>query len=330
MKKINKVLITTVPFGEKDSQPLDLLDANNIEYLINPLNKKLTEDELIDLVSEYDVIIAGTEKISDKVMKKASNLKMISRVGIGLDSVDLLAAERRGIKVSYTPDAPAPAVIDLTMGLMYSSLRRIHEANIQLHKGKWYRYFGKRLTECTIGIIGSGRIGSKVIENLLSLGCKKILYYDKKVRLKNENNGYVVFSNKEEIYKKSDIISLHIPLDLETKNMISIKELKLMKNDAFLINTARGGIINEEDLYVALKEKLIAGAAIDVFEDEPYSGKLAKHDNCILTGHMGSMSEDCRTRMEIEATEEAVRFLTGNALKGLVPEEEYEVQRQGL
>jgi D-3-phosphoglycerate dehydrogenase len=112
--------------------------------------------------------------------------------------------------------------------------------------------------------------------------------------------------------------------------MITIKEIKLMKKDVFLINTARGGIINEKDLYTALEKKLIAGAAIDVFEDEPYSGKLAKHDNCILTGHMGSMSVDCRTRMEIEATEEAVRFLTGKTFKGLVPEEEYEVQRRGL
>ena len=103
-----------------------------------------------------------------------------------------------------------------------------------------------------------------------------------------------------------------------------------MKKDSLLINTARGGIINERDLYVALEEKLIAGAAIDVFKDEPYFGKLAKHDNCILTSHMGSMSLDCRTRMEIEATEEAVRFLTGQALKRLVPDEEYEVQRQGL
>jgi len=330
LKKINKVLITTVPFGAKNRKPLDLLDANNIEYLINPLNKKLTEDELIDLVSKYDVIIAGTEKISDKVMKKASNLKMISRVGIGLDNVDLLSAERRKIKVSYTPDAPAPAVIDLTMGLMYSSLRRIHEANIQLHKGNWHRHFGKRLTECSIGIIGTGRIGSKVIENLLALGCKRILYYDKKVRLKEKLNGSVVFTNRREIFKKSDIVSLHVPLDLETKNMVSIKELKLMKKSAYLINTARGGIINEEDLYSALEEKLIAGAAIDVFENEPYSGKLTEHDNCILTAHMGSMSEDCRARMEIEATEEVVRFLTGEAPKGLVPEEEYEIQRQGL
>ena len=325
-----KALITTIPFGENNRLPFELLENANIDYLVNPLNRKITEGELVEMITDFDVIIAGTEKISDKVMEKASNLKMISRVGIGLDSVDLLAAKRHGIKVSYTPDAPAPAVIDLTMGLMYSLLRRVHESNIQMHKGNWHRYFGKRLTECSIGIIGTGRVGSKVIKNLVALGCKIIYYYDKKVRLEDDDKRHVIFTSKEEIYKKSDIISLHVPLDLETKNMITIKEIKVMKKDVFLINTARGGIINEKDLYTALEKKLIAGAAIDVFEDEPYSGKLAKHDNCILTGHMGSMSVDCRTRMEIEATEEAVRFLTGKTFKGLVPEEEYEVQRRGL
>jgi D-3-phosphoglycerate dehydrogenase len=325
-----KVLITTVPFGVTNKYPLDLLEANNIEYLINPLNKKLTEDELFDLVSDFDVIIAGTEKITDKVMAKGSNLKFISRVGIGLDSVDLLAAESRGITVSYTPDAPAPAVVELTMGFMYSLLRKVHEANIQLHKGNWHRYLGKRLTDCSIGIIGAGRVGSKVIKNLQALGCKKIFYHDNKVRLKEESNGQVIFTDREEILKNSDIVSLHVPLDLDTKNMITIKEIELMKKDAFLINTARGGIINEKDLYIALEEKLIAGAAIDVFEDEPYSGKLVNHDNCILTAHMGSMTADCRSRMEIEATEEAIRFLQGLELKGKVPEDEYEIQRQGF
>ena len=201
-----KVLITTVPFGKENRMPLDLLEMHNIEYVINPLNKKLTEDELVGLISDYDLIIAGTEKITDKVMTKGNNVKFISRVGIGLDSVDLLAAERHGIIVSYTPDAPAPAVADLTMGLMYSLLRKIHESNIQLHHGYWHRYFGKRLTDCSIGLIGVGRVGSRVLKNLVALGCKRILYYDRKVRLEEENNEQVVFSDKEEIYKMSDIV----------------------------------------------------------------------------------------------------------------------------
>ena len=264
MKKIKKVLITTVPFGQANRSPLDMLESHKIQYLINPLNKKLTEDELLSLVSDFDVIIAGTENISSKVMDKAKNLKMISRVGIGLDSVDLLAAERNGIIVSYTPDAPAPAVADLTMGLMYSLLRSLHKANIQLHQNKWHRYFGNRLTNCCIGIIGAGRVGSRVIRNLKALGCNNIYYYDKKVRLKEEDGEQVVFATKEEIYNISDIISFHLPLDEETKNMITIKEIALMKKNALLINTSRGGIINEKDLYIALNDKLILGAAIDV------------------------------------------------------------------
>jgi len=327
---MTKALITTVPFGDKNRLPLDLLEKNNIDYLINPLNKKLTEEELINIVHDFDVIIAGTEPITKKVMDNAPKLKMISRVGIGLDSVDLIEAEKKGITVSYTPDAPAPAVADLTMGLMYTMLRKVHESNIQMHKGKWHRYFGNRLDNSIIGIIGAGRVGSNIIRNLLALGCKKILYYDKKIRIEEEINDQVEFTSKEKIYQQSDIISLHLPLDSVTKNMITIKEIKMMKETSSIINTSRGGIINEQDLYTALKNKLIAAAAIDVFMDEPYYGNLADHDNCILTAHMGSMSIDCRVRMEIEATEEAIRFISKKPLKSIVPEEEYLVQREGL
>ena len=161
-----KVLITTVPFGNIDRLPLELLENNNFEYLINPLNKKLTENELVNLVKDFDVIIAGTEPITKKVMDSATNLKMISRVGIGLDSVDLLEAEKRGIIVSYTPDAPASAVSELTIGLMITLLRSVQISNTEMHNGKWHRFFGRRLSEITIGIIGAGRIGVGVLQHL--------------------------------------------------------------------------------------------------------------------------------------------------------------------
>ena len=320
-----KVLITTVPFGEIDRLPLDLLEKSNIDYVINPHNKKLREDQLVELITDFDAVIAGTEEITEKVMTKANNLKLISRVGIGLDSVDLLAAERLKIGVSYTPDAPAPAVADLTIGLMYSILRKIHQANIHMHNGNWNRFFGKRLVDSTIGIIGAGRVGSRVIESLKALGCKKIMYYDKKVRL--QENQDLVFAQKEEIYAISDIISFHIPLDPETKNMVTLADMKQMKKDVSLINTSRGGIINEQDLSDALRNNFIGGAAIDVFIQEPYQGILSQHDNCILTSHMGSMTVDCRSRMEIEATEEVVRFFAGEALQSRVPAEEYDIRR---
>ena len=138
------------------------------------------------------------------------------------------------------------------------------------------------------------------------------------------------WASKEQIYREADIISLHLPLTGKTKNMIRTEHLRMMKEDAIILNTARGGIINEDDLYDVLQTEHLSGAAIDVFDFEPYTGKLRDIERCLLTAHMGSMSIDCRTRMEIEATEEAVRFLIDKPLKGLVPEGEYEVQRQGL
>lgn len=325
-----KALITTVPFGDKNRLPLELLEAAGIEYLINPIGRKLKEDELAEMVADFDVLIAGTEPITDKVMSRASKLKLISRVGIGLDGVDLLAAERRGIRVSYTPDAPAPAVAELTIGLMLSLLRSVHVSNAQMHRGDWHRYFGRRIPEVTIGIIGVGRIGGRVLRRLAGFGTPRILVNDIHPNLKVAPDLKLEWVDKEEIYSNADVISLHLPLTPHTKNMIRREQLLHMKPDAMIINTSRGGIINEHDLVEVLNSGHLSGAAIDVFEHEPYAGELAQIDRCLLTSHMGSMSIDCRTRMEIEATEEAVRFLTGQDLQGLVPVEEYDVQRQGL
>jgi len=325
-----KALITTVPFGDKNRLPLELLEDSGIEYLINPLGKKLTEDELAEMITDFDVIIAGTEQITDRVMENGKNLKMISRVGIGLDSVDLLAAERRGIKVSYTPDAPAPAVAELTLSLMLTMLRSVHLSNLQMHDGNWNRYFGRRIPEVTIGIIGVGRIGTRVLNRLRSFGTPRLLLNDTLPNSEIDRQFKVEWVTKEEIYKQADVISLHLPLTAHTKNMIRKEQLEMMKPDAILINTARGGIINEDDLYDVMNAGHLSGASIDAFVQEPYSGKLREIERCILTAHMGSMSVDCRTRMEREATEEAVRFVTGKPLEGLVPEDEYAVQREGL
>lgn len=327
---MSKVLITTVPFGDKNRLPLEQLEAAGIDYLINPLGRKLKEDELAEMVTDFDALIAGTEPITEKVMAKAKCLKLISRVGIGLDSVDLLAAERRGIQVSYTPDAPAPAVAELTIGLMLTLLRSVHVANTQLHRGEWHRHFGRRIPEVTIGIIGTGRIGGRVLRRLSGFGTPRILVNDTHPNQNIAPQHKLEWVDKETIYRESDVISLHVPLTAQTKNMIQREHLLKMKQDAMIINTARGGIINEQDLAAVMAAGHLSGAAIDVFNQEPYKGDLAKIDRCLLTSHMGSMSVDCRTRMEIEATEEAVRFLTGQAPSGLVPPEEYDVQRQGL
>lgn len=327
-----KVLITTVPFAKNNSIPTDLLTANNISYVINPLGRKFKEEELADLIEEFDAIIAGTEVISENVLARAKKLKLISRVGIGLDGVDLVSAQRRGIKVSYTPDAPSNAVSELTLGLILSLLRSIHLANSQMHAGHWERFFGRRIGSSVIGIIGFGRIGSQVASLLKSFSPSKILINDVLplgTPLLEESTEIKIVS-KEEIYRQSDVISLHLPLTNKTHNMITMREMLMMKSTAILVNTSRGGIINELDLQAALVKGVIGGAAIDVFEEEPYNGPLNQISNCLLTSHMGSMSQDCRERMEIEASEEVIRFAKGYPLANLVPTSEYRARRTAL
>jgi len=214
---------------------------------------------------------------------------------------------------------------------MLTLLRLVQISNMEMHNGKWHRFFGRRLSEVTVGIIGVGRIGAGVLQHLQGFGPPKILLndinLDHDLKQKFDNMELV---DKDIIYREADIVTIHTPLTIQTKNMVRKEELLSMKDDAIILNTARGGIINEMDLYTVMQSGHLSGAAIDVFDFEPYNGKLREIQRCILTAHMGSMSVDCRTRMEIEATEEAVRFLTNKPLKSIVPDEEYAVQRQGL
>jgi D-3-phosphoglycerate dehydrogenase len=321
-----RVLITTVPFGQHDSTPFDLLGRAGVEHVLNPLGRRLKEHELADLIGDYDAMIAGTEPITDHVMSHARRLKLIVRVGIGLDSVDLHAARRRGIRVAYTPDAPAMAVSDLTIGLMISLLRQIHVSHDQMRRGHWHRHFGRRLGEVTVGIIGLGRIGTGVLRRLQGFGAPPVLVSDIRRTRALENAFRFTWADTETVLRSADVVTVHVPLTARTRDMIRREQLEMMKPDAVLINTARGGIVNENDLYDVLKSGHLAGAAIDVFEHEPYDGRLREIDRCLLTAHMGSMSIDCRTRMEVEATAEAVRFFTGAPLESEVPEDEYASQ----
>ena len=318
-----RALITTVPFGVP-RRPLDLLEADGIEYVINPVGRRLKEDELADMIGGFGVAIAGTEPITARVMDAAPHLRLISRVGVGLDSVDLPAARARGVAVSYTPEAPSPAVAELAVGLMLSLLRDIPGADRVMRDGVWRRTMGRRLSNMTVGVVGVGRIGRRVIRHLSGgFPGVKILANDIHPDFGFGTRYEVEWADKDEIYRSADIVTLHLPLTAQTRALITAREIDLMKPLALLVNTSRGNMINEQDLASALRAGRIGGAAIDVFEREPYSGELTTLDRCILTCHMGSMSEDCRARMELEATEEAVRFLRGEPLLNPVPDSEY-------
>jgi len=314
-----RVLITTIPFASVSSRPLDILRDAGIEPVVNPLGRKPTESELCDMIRGFDLLIAGTEPITDRVMAAEPGLRIISRVGIGLDNVDLAAARQRGIAVTYTPDAPAPAVAELTIGLMLSLLRSVHTTNTGLRTTGWRRVMGRRLGLVTVGVIGAGRVGRRVMTLLSAFG-SSVLANDLEPARDIPNVSWV---GKDELYERADVISVHVPLTPDTRNLIAAPQLSRMKSDAMLVNTARGGIINERDLAAALRAGRLAGVALDVFDDEPYSGELLGIDRCLLTCHMGSMSVDCRARMELEAAENVLRCLKGHASAQLVPESEY-------
>lgn len=316
---MNKVLISISSFAENDDYAIKILEANNIEIILNTENKKLSEDKLIELIEDCDAVIAGTEKISQKVIDAGKKLKIIARVGIGVNNIDLVAAKRKKIKVSYTPEVPAPYLAEMTIGIMLTMLRHVHISNLNMHKGVWSRMFGRSITNSTIGIIGYGRVGKNITNKIKSLRPKKIFIYDISNEIKS-NDELIEFSALKKIYTECDIISLHLPLNTSTYNLITKENLLEMKSDAIIINNSRGGIINEQDLYEVLKSGHLSGAAIDVFEDEPYNGNLKEIDNCLLTGHMGSMSIECRNEMEVQAANDVIRAMKNEELKNEIPE----------
>lgn len=326
------IFITAVPFGEVDPKPLELLKETGWKIDLNPLGRMLKPSEVAELCIDSDGLIAGTEDLGPLV-RKTKKLKIISRVGIGLDSVPLDLCREKGITVTYTPDAVTMAVAELTVGIMISLTRHTYISDKNIRHGEWERRQGKRIGKSTIGVIGFGRIGTNIIKLLVPFRPEEILVNDIKDKTKEiagfrEYGLNIRHAEKQQIYKNSDIVSLHIPLSSQSRNLINTETLKHFKKESYLINLARGGIVNEADLYKALITGQIAGAAIDCFEEEPYCGPLAELDNVVLTQHMGSCSFDCHARMEIEATQDLIRFFKGEALKNEVPAEELYYQRE--
>lgn len=312
-----KIFVSTHPFSSTSPIPQQLIDENNFNLSVNEHGRKITSEELAQDIKDADILIAGTEKITEDVFKNAPNLKLISRVGIGLDGIDFELCKKYDVKVAYTPDAPTMAVAELCVGLILDLGRKIAFTDKNIKDGIWNRHMGMLLYGKTVGILGMGRIGKSLI-HLLSTFNVKFKVYDIDPDLAFARLYNVDLVSKKELLASSDVVSVNVPLKNDTKDFIASYELTQMKKNAILINTARGGIVNEKDLYEALKNNIIAGAAIDVFEVEPYKENLTKLDNALLTCHMGASTIDSRTDMEVQAIEEAVRFKNKTLLKNEV------------
>ncbi len=296
-----KVLTTTSSFGKANTTPLDILEEK-CEVVLNPYGRKLTTEEFIGLTEGVDAVIAGVESITRDALVQRRNIKVISRCGVGMDSVDLEACKEFGIKVFNTPEAPVGSVAELTVTLILDLLKNVSNMDLSLKSGKWNKMTGLMLGGKKVGIIGLGRIGMRVAA-LLSAFDTEIAYTDVK-----KIEAPYPFKEKTELLRWADIITIHSSFCEEGQFIIGRKDMELM-NGSFLINTARGRFVDEEALYDSLNSGCLVGAALDVFQKEPYEGKLALLDNVVLTPHVASSAKEARAIMEIEAVHNLFRGL---------------------
>ena len=308
---MSEIFLAPTTFGHYSYQPIKLLEEYNFKYKANLSGRKLAPEEIVELAYNAEGIIAGTESYSEDVINKLPNLKVISRLGVGLDNIDLKIADEKGIKVFIT-NSPAPAVAELILGLMLDIKRRISNQNQNLKEGKWEKKMGSLLQGNTLGIIGLGTVGKALIRLVQGFDFI-VLAYDQVKDDKFQREYNVQYTELNTLLKESDIVSLNINLTDQTKYLINKTRLKLMKSDSVLINTSRGEIVDELALYTALKNGELAGAGLDVFEQEPYSGLFTELENVVLTPHIGSYAKEVRVQMEIEAAQ--------NLIKGLLIEE---------
>lgn len=296
------VVISTTAFAEHDRSPLELLERNGYKILTNPYGRKITPVELLGLAKDAVGLIAGTESIEEPTLLKLPKLKMISRCGVGLDNVDLAAAKRNNIKVANTPDAPTLAVAELTVGLILNLLRKITIMDSAIRRNHWQKLTGNLLLNKKVGIIGFGRIGKKVAQLLKSFGCQ-IAYTDPNI---SSASGELENMSKEELLTWADIITIHVSC---ANTILGSDEFKRLKKGAWIVNVSRGEAVEEPALLKALQDNDISGAAIDVFAQEPYSGKLREFENVILTPHIGSYAQEARIKMELEAAQNLIEGL---------------------
>ncbi len=268
---------------------------------LNLDGRRFTKSELIEYIKDADGLIVGLDNIDREVLSHCKNLKVIAKYGVGLNNLDLDACRSLGIEIGWSGGVNRLSVAEMTIGYMLMLSRNLHITSNQLKKGIWNKNGGFELSGKVVGVIGVGFIGKELIRLLKPFRCK-ILVNDiiNQDEYYHENN--LIEASKEQIYREADIITLHTPLDKTTYNLITLQEMRLMKPNAILINSARGGIINEADLKYALKNGIIGGGAIDVYEVEPPTDReLIELPNLITTPHIGGNSKEAVEAMGMSA-----------------------------
>lgn len=310
-----KVMITSRSFGSIDDTPMNILKDAGYEIVLR--GKDFDQQAFNTEIADYDALIIGAHDFPAEVLATCKKLKIICKHGAGLDNIPMEAAKAQGVMVCNVPGTNANAVADLTFGLMLCCARQIVAANNRVHNGAWKTITGTDVYVKTLGLLGFGAIAKNVARRAAGFNMK-VLAYDPFVKtLPQEFSHVTLCDNMMDVVSQCDFLSLHLPLTDETRGMIGAKELAAMKQGAYLINAARGGIVNEKALYDALVSGHLAAAAMDVSEKEPIdsANPLLTLENVVITPHLGMYSKEAIGAVSIICAQNAAAVLTGEALQ---------------
>lgn len=317
---MKNILITSKELKQYNWKMINnLMLENNIQPIFNKTDKPMSADEICEICLQNSVegiiVYSSSDEISSKVFEKCKDLKVVSRHGVGIENIDVEAAEKHGVQVKTTNNLfDYETVADLTFGLIICIARHISKIDKALKNNKWIRPMGKDVWKKTLGIVGYGRIGRAVTRRAKAFKMK-VIAYDPYVNIKVAEGDGIELVSLEYLLKTSDFISLHLPLNKQTQNIIDSKELSLMKKDAYLINTARAGLVNQNALLTALKNREIAGAAVDVYTVEPaVKDPLIQSnlDNLVLTSHIGSYTIENLKEMDYAVIKNAIDVINND------------------
>ena len=308
------VLVSSRSFGQVSKVGTAILEEAGFEiHRIGPEDRPFDVAKLAGIVERVkpDALIAGAEPIPHEVLAASPNLRVVQKHGVGVDNIDLDAATKLGIAVSNAPGTNTEAVADLAIGFMLSLLRSLVNAAVSTRGGGWDRFIGRELGELTVGVVGTGRIGRGVIQRLSGFG-SRVLAFDVFEDAAMASRMKIEYSSLERLLRESDIVTLHIPLMEETRNLISTEQLSWMKTSALLINIARGELVDEAALADHLAAGKIAGAGVDVFTTEPpQASPLLKLDNVVATPHIGAYTVEAMDCMARRCAENICSIFSG-------------------
>ncbi|MDD9267137.1 phosphoglycerate dehydrogenase [Paenibacillus sp. GCM10023248] len=312
MAAMRKVLVTATNYSVLCAEAKQMLEEAGCEIIENQVGRPHTFEELVPLVGDIDGVVAGVDTWDEAVFKLAPKLKGIARFGVGVDNIDLAQAKAYGVKVTNVPAGNANAVAELAVGFILSAMRNISALQQSARRGYWDRRVGEEMAGKTIGLLGFGNIAQMVAKKLQGFDVK-LIAFDKFPNAPKAAELQVEMVSSDDVLSRSDVVSMHLPSLKETYHMMNDEAFAKMKPGAIFVNTARGALVDEKALYRALKENKIAGAAIDVYEQEPVSADnpLFELDNLIATPHTAAETVETYRRVSLVTAKALIDIFAG-------------------